>query len=589
MWEWQHVFQGTIESLLKDVLGRLPFEGHHVSFVLGIPISTDTGAICFEPEKNGFVPSDFGTVVPRAARKHAEDPGRNFFIAADHLMARYQASLWPKALREAVLELLREYDTKRNTLSACSFPVHMRDHWVMTVVQLDRQAVDSLYRLQHERQPINPIREFPLQRSLLDAAIHRVLAESEQELRSESRGENIFIADAERVLEDAATSLLSTISMRTRGMGGSMLNLANTISAERYEGAAGRGRMLLAHRAHPDVLARIRLRNPVSITQYRGIRKLLETSSDNMALLSDGEHVWGLGIPKGTYDPSREDLFELRFTAHYKWELLHAGNVMMRVEYRRPRLPVERFDKALFQDHFERIFQHEARSTELLTNAVQAAVEQKHGTLVVITAAASEESSRLAAQSTVIEAEPITREVMGHVSRIDGAVLVAPDGLVYAFGVILDGIASPRGTPTRGARFNSAIRYVDGQQEKQVPCLAIIVSEDGYVDLYPKLRPRVSRSRICALLDALEKHANIAEAFDSEAAWGDLSELDRLRFYLLDKDVDRANAAKESVLKRLKEARAAEVAGTLLGYIIPSVPDFTVSPDMSDDYYLPGD
>lgn len=588
MWEWQHVFCGTIQTLLGSVLRLLPFEGRHGVFVLGIPTSRNPGAIYFEPEKIDFAPSEFSGVNQHADLKYAEDPGRNFVMAADHLMARYQASLWPKALREAVLEVLREHDVKRKTFSFCSFPVNMGEHWVMSVLQFERQAVDKLYRLQRERQELNPIRDVFLQRSLFDAAIHRILFESEQELRRPSRGENIFIADSERVLEDAAASLLSTISMRTRGMG-SMLNLANAISAERYEGAAGRGRILLAHQNHPDVLARIRLKSPVSVTQYRGIRKLLETSSEDMALLCNGQQVWGLGTLRGTYDPAREDLFELRFTAHYKWELLHAGNTMMRVEYRRPRLPAERFDKTLFSDHFERIFQHESRNASILTEVIQAAVEQKHGTLVVITAAASEEASRLSAQSTGIESEPITRELMNHVSKIDGAVLVAPDGLMHAFGVILDGIASTNGTPLRGARFNSAIRYIDGQQERQIPCLALIVSEDGYVDLYPKLRPRISRSTIVNLLDTLEEYANTAKEFDHEVAWEILSKLDRLRFYLLDKDIERVNATKKIVLNRVKEARAAEVAGTLLGYIEPSIPDFSVSPDMSNAYYLPED
>jgi hypothetical protein len=38
------------------------------------------------------------------------------------------------------------------------------------------------------------------------------------------------------------------------------------------------------------------------------------------------------------------------------------------------------------------------------------------------------------------------------------------------------------GDPSRGARFNSAVRYIDEQRKNNVNCLAIIVSEDGYVD-----------------------------------------------------------------------------------------------------------
>jgi len=502
-------------------------------------------------------------------------------------MARHQASLRPKALREAILEVLGEHDLKSDTSSFCSLPVPIRGYWVVTVIQLERQAVESMHRLKQERRYMHEMRYFPLERSLLDAAIQRVLVEAEQELSHGSQGENIFFAGAERVLEDAAVRFVATIGMRTNLMAGGLFNVANTISAERYEGAEGRGRILIARQSHPNILARIRLKVPVSIGQYRGIRKLLETSSEELALLCDGMQVWGLGIPQGAYDPAQEDL--LRFTTHYKWELLHAEHVMMRVDYRRPKLPMKRFDEGLFRDHFERIFQGQIRNVDALTEAVQAAVEQKHGTILTVTAAALAESGRLAAQSTVIDAEPISREIVNHISRIDGAVLVAPDGLVHAFDVILDGVASSNGTSARGARFNSAIRYVDAQQEKRIPCLALIVSEDGYVDLYPKLRPRVLRSKIDKLLDALDAHVKAVEGFDADAAWEALSELSRLRFYLLEKDIDRANLAKQVIVRREEAARAAEVAGTLLGYAIPSIPDFAVSPEMSDAYYLPED
>jgi hypothetical protein len=51
--------------------------------------------------------------------------------------------------------------------------------------------------------------------------------------------------------------------------------------------------------------------------------------------------------------------------------------------------------------------------------------------------------------------------------------------------VILDGKASGRGTSTRGARYNSAIRYVE---TSPYPCLAIVVSEDGMVNIITKDR-----------------------------------------------------------------------------------------------------
>jgi DNA integrity scanning protein DisA with diadenylate cyclase activity len=72
------------------------------------------------------------------------------------------------------------------------------------------------------------------------------------------------------------------------------------------------------------------------------------------------------------------------------------------------------------------------------------------------------------------------------ITAIDGAVLIDPTTTCYAIGVILDGLASNKGTPSRGARYNSAIRYVE---TCKYPCLAIIVSEDGSIDLVPDLMP----------------------------------------------------------------------------------------------------
>jgi hypothetical protein len=51
--------------------------------------------------------------------------------------------------------------------------------------------------------------------------------------------------------------------------------------------------------------------------------------------------------------------------------------------------------------------------------------------------------------------------------------------------VILDGRASGRGDGTRGARYNSALRYIESSA---YPCLAVVVSEDGMVDVLTSVR-----------------------------------------------------------------------------------------------------
>ena len=90
-------------------------------------------------------------------------------------------------------------------------------------------------------------------------------------------------------------------------------------------------------------------------------------------------------------------------------------------------------------------------------------------------------AERLRTQSTLLEPVLPTPLLTRLVTSIDGALLLDIDGFCHAVGVILDGKSHPdRGTSTRGARFNSAIRYVESST---TPCLAVVVSEDGMVDI----------------------------------------------------------------------------------------------------------
>jgi glycosidase len=89
------------------------------------------------------------------------------------------------------------------------------------------------------------------------------------------------------------------------------------------------------------------------------------------------------------------------------------------------------------------------------------------------------EATRLKGQSTAIQPLLGDDQLVKSFSAVDGAILMDPAGTVHAFGVIHDGKASERGTPARGARYNSSIRYVDSADHK---VLALVVSEDGHVD-----------------------------------------------------------------------------------------------------------
>ncbi|HOX40391.1 MAG TPA: DNA integrity scanning protein DisA nucleotide-binding domain protein [Candidatus Brocadiia bacterium] len=69
---------------------------------------------------------------------------------------------------------------------------------------------------------------------------------------------------------------------------------------------------------------------------------------------------------------------------------------------------------------------------------------------------------------------------------VDGAVILDFGGRCYAIGAILDGMATKNGNPARGARYNSALRYVEMKKQQGKDCIAVVVSEDGTVDVLPE-------------------------------------------------------------------------------------------------------
>lgn len=123
--------------------------------------------------------------------------------------------------------------------------------------------------------------------------------------------------------------------------------------------------------------------------------------------------------------------------------------------------------------------------TSKFEKIIQKAVSQKHGTIVVFAENAMDEASRL--EESGISITPIdisTGMLVEEITSIDGALICDVDGICYSIGTILDGIKSERTDSSRGARYNSAIRYIEKQKKNQKKTFIVVVSEDGYVNCF---------------------------------------------------------------------------------------------------------
>lgn len=211
------------------------------------------------------------------------------------------------------------------------------------------------------------------------------------------------------------------------------------------------------------------------------------------------------------------------------------------VEYGIPSLPRSKINKEIFVDLLQRTFDNATTDNlDKIQRIVNVAIKQKHGALLIISSDAEGEADRLENQSTKIKRVELDDSLVRNVTSIDGATLLDITGTCYSIGVILDGIATPKGSSERGSRYNSAVRYIENNKGK---CVAVIISEDGMVNLYPELKPRIRRSEVAKHLEDL-RSISTADVLDSDEYRIAMNWLTDYKFYLSPEQCNEINQLK---------------------------------------------
>jgi len=477
-------FREGFQAAALRVLGRLPGALAPTTFVLGIPApGNPSRQIRVAPSDAPFAPA-----LPRIEERIAEmerEGGAVHVGAAGGSKPRGKGAKLGLGRAEmavaAAAEVLREHGRRSDRRTFCAGAVRMLGYYVVPVLQVRRDAYEALPALRADAGGLgHGVLGFA------DAVIAEILREAEEELYKPRPGKSLYWLDPDVTARAAGTALLFEAAAAGHAVGDAhaLLDRLNVVSATRYERRVGRGRIVIARPDHPAVRSKIRLATPISLGDPGWTRKMLEMASEGIALLSDSANVLGLGSVSEEYDPAAEDLFVVEFVDHYKWELRHNDSVLMRVEYGVPGLPTPKLRRAALAAVVARVFPETPVEVEKrLWRIVETAMEQPHGTTIVVSERAAEEAARLAGQATRIEAVVLGEEMIRRVSSIDGAVLLDAEGRCHAIGAILDGRATTAGRPARGARYNSALRYVG---DAGCPTLAVVVSEDGRVDVLPE-------------------------------------------------------------------------------------------------------
>jgi hypothetical protein len=573
MFPYQHTFRGGLEILARNVFKHLGADVSPKVFLVGArsPDSKEHHPVCIEPEDGEWSRAPFDELLAKIEATIRDHPMQRMFYGDEAAMRDKPENIRRNSVTESIGAALALSDETRAIRSFCGFSVRVGDYYVVPVIQIP----ESLFRqfppldMPASDDPRIP-RGYP---SVIHASIAELLAEAAAELQRPEPGRGALLSASRRageIVRIAASNFMRTpaYAIAKQYVPGELFDRFNLISSLMYEGLHGVGHLVLAKPDSATVEFLIRFKQPVPFRESRWARKILQMASADIALIADSEVIYGLGRIKATADDNAQGAFVIDFLDHFHWQLRRGQQVMLTARYGNATLAQESISRERFIENLSRLFPNSsAVARERLWTVFCTAVDVKHGSMIVVTSDAAQEARRLTQQGTSIEPTVLTPEVFKHVSGIDGTILVDVDGICHAVGVILDGIATPDCTPSRGSRFNSGVRYVHASNQ---PRLVIVVSDDRTIDVFPVLRPRINREDIERQLVMFE--AATLDNYHKPRNW-----LDAHRFYLSKTQCERANAVLDRIEGLPKE----------VGVIYIHVSRFAHDEAMDDSYFLP--
>ncbi|MFS8066760.1 MAG: diadenylate cyclase [Byssovorax sp.] len=568
IWGYQGHFRINLETRAKGVLQEIASTLEPDALLVGIrvPEKTHGAPVCLEPEDEDWDPALFANCARRTEEIYEKHEDHNVLYGDEARTRDQPENIRKSSVLRAVRETFESYDHSNGTRTFCAWPERIGGYYVVCALQFNKAQFDEYPVLEE------PIRyaDYVSSGGFLNFVIDELLTEARRGLWGPDPGRfhDTLDTDREAIFRKAGDSFCSVLSLATKDL---MFQRAfekfNKISALLYEGTAGVGRLVVVAPDHEALVLQIEFSNTVPLEQSRWARKILEMGIGDLCCACSGaQGIRGLGT---LTNADADGLFLIEFTGHFKWQLRHKGKILLQSAFGVPRLPRALLKEAIYKSTFRRLFddvdqQDEERSWQI----VQAAIKQQHGTMIVISENAEKEAARLKTQSTPISPVLLSAELVDRVSGIDGAILIDKHGTCMALGVILDGIAAEYGDPARGARFNSAIRYLGSQDD--VATLVLVISEDGTVDMIPTLRQQIARSAIERRIARLRQCS--FDNFHKTRNW-----LREQAFYL---DAEQCKSVNEQVSRIEGAPRDARILHIETGTFEPH-------PDMDQSYYLP--
>lgn len=582
MWQYQNLYVDYLKSLANKVFEKLGVSAEIEALAVGVrrPESNNNNFVCIEPEDEHWSIDVFTGILDNVEEIFKNHPYHNMVYGDEPRNKSKPERMRRDSVKQAVTQALNSYDVEHQVRSFCGMSYPIDDYYIVPIIQIPKYTFEQYLPLQGKigDERISGYSSF------LHAAISEILAEATNELRhSNPSGKSPYDLKPEHLIHQAATNFLKTPRIIINTINGKVkldswiasdiFEHFNFISQLMYEGTKGKGRLLLVHSENPAIEYSLRLIEPVPFREPRWARKILQMASQDIMLIADCEKIHGLGKLNENHDATQQDAFIVDFLDHYHWQLRCGKHVLIQSKYGEPTLPQEEISRDRFMDNYLRLFpQTSSEQQNHIWQLFNCAIEQNHGSMLIIAMDAANEANRLARQGTPIQPTLMTTELFQRVSGIDGTIILDPYGVCHAIGIILDGKANEQCTPSRGSRFNSGVRYVEADKKQR---LAIVVSDDKTVDIFPLLRPRIEKAKIIHAIEQLER-ATVENYLKLQYG------LKEYEFYLTAEYCKRINEA----LQRIDNSSEA-IADKKKRSIRVDIRHFEPQPEMDESYFLP--
>lgn len=572
MWGYQQHFVGSFEYKLKEILERLGLQSEGARFcAIGVlaPTESNPNRVCISPEETTTDLTSYQQLPSRVEAIYANHPNQQILYGDAPSMSDKPEAIRCDSVKLAILEFLQPLDVPNGVTSFAGMAVQVGPYYVVPVIQLGAAHTHG----DHVLSVAISCGGYKGEASLVHAAIRLLLAEATAELKRSDPGR--YLTDrglaTDEILRRAGRSFMSTPALALGELysAGGFADAINEISSLLYERKQGQGLMLLGRSDDSAIEFDLQFAKPIPLANARWSRKILEMGNAEMPLVASSEGIWGLGRRVPVTDNSTQIDFRIEFLGQHRWRLSADSKPIVQFDFGTPSIPRRKLSTEAFAANFQRAFpgatDDEAQRAAAL---FETADKLGHGAMLVYSHDAATEAIRLSGEGTRTIPSRMTPDVLRRVSGIDGTILLDIGSDCHAIGVILDGKAHPECDPARGSRYNSAIRYSYGDKGR----LAIVVSDDGMLDVMPKPMPRISRRSVHAAIKALEG-AN-KDNYHKIREW-----LSERSFYLDAANCQRVNLALERIMA---EPRA-------LGEVSISESPFQPNDRLDSSYFLEED